>query len=491
MEGFLRKKIFGANYRWWALYIVALAVFIATTDAGLLSISLPVIMRDFNADLALAGWITFIYALVTGSLYLPCGRLSDLVGRKKTFSAGFLLYSFSSFIAGSSQGPGQLIFFRALQAVGSALMMANTFALVTSLFPVEERGRAMGISGGMVSAFGFTVGPILGGFLTYTLGWRAIFYITSFLGIVGFLATRFLLVEEEKGGSTPQKKESFDFIGSVAFALGLTSFLLALTTGQKGLWNSTLVRGELLAALLLLGLFVGWEAYTPFPLLDLKLFRIRLFAAGNVARLASFVSISMNNLIMPFYLQLALALDPLKAGFLMTPTALALAVLSPVSGWLSERVDARLLSSAGLTIKGIAFMILSSLELGATPFDIITRLALLGVGLGLFQTPNNNSLMSSIPQDRLGVGSSFLSIVRSFGQSVGVALTTTIVSARLLAVTGQTSLTSLASAAGAEATALSLSAFMQGYRYTYITAGVLCFAGAVASMMRGERKGKQ
>jgi len=490
MTGALHKKIFGPNYRWWALCIVALAVFIATTDAGLLNISLPVIMSDFNADLALAGWISFIYALVTGSLYLPCGWLSDLVGRKKTFSAGFLLYSLGSFVAGSSQGPGQLIFCRALQAVGSALMMVNTFALVTSLFPVEQRGRAMGISGGTVSAFGFTVGPILGGLITHTLGWRSVFYVTSFLGLVGFVATRLILLEEEKVRPGPQRKRPFDFIGTVVFALGLTSFLLALTTGQKGLWNSSRVRGEFLIAFLSLGLFIWWEGRTRYPLLDLKLFRIRPFVTGNLARLASFVGISMNNLIMPFYLQLGLALDPLRAGLLMTPTALALAVLSPITGWLSDRVNPRLLSSAGLAVKGIALMNLTSLDLGATPFEIVTRLTLLGIGLGLFQTPNNNSLMSSIPQNRLGVGSSFLSMVRSFGQSVGAALATTIVSTSLLAVSGQTSLRSLEDA-GLQEDSLILSAFMQGYRYVYLTAGFVCLAGAVASAMpdwRGKRK---
>ncbi len=484
MKGFIHKTVTGPNYRWWALGVVALAVFMVTTDQGLLAISLPIIITEFHADMALAGWIAFIYALVTGSLYLPCGRLSDLMGRKRIICAGFFLYSVSSVIAGFSQGPRQLIFFRALQAVGSALMMANTFALTTSLFPAEERGRAMGISGGLVSALGFTLGPVLGGFITHLWGWRFIFYVTSFLGLIGFTAARFILIEEKTVPSDPEEREPFDFAGTAAFALGLSFFLLALTTGQKGLWNSFVIQGEFLIAFSSIGYFIWWETHTRYPLLDLKLFRIFPFTAGNVARLISFIAFSMNELMMPFFLQLGMALNPLRAGFLMTPTALALAVLSPFTGWLSDRIGARLLVSSGLAIKGVAFILLSFLGLSASPLDVVIRLGLLGIGLGIFQTPNNNSLMGSIPVNRLGVASSFISIVRSVGRSVGTALATAIVSGSLLAVTGQTSLQNLQTHAALEGDSVLMSAFMQGYRYTFMTAGIFCLAGVLASLMR-------
>jgi len=483
MKRFIHNKIFGPNYRWWALCVVALAVFMVTTDQGLLAISLPVIMTEFHADMALAGWIALIYALVTGSLYLPCGRLSDLVGRKRIISVGFLFYSISSVIAGFSQGPGQLIFFRALQAVGSALMMANTFALTTSLFPAEERGRAMGISGGLVAALGFTLGPVLGGLITHTLGWRYIFYVTSLLGLIGFTTARILLFEEKTITSDPEAREPFDLTGAVTFALGLSFFLLALTTGQKGVWNSFMVQAEFLIAFSSLGFFLWWEAHTRYPLLDLKLFRIVPFAVGNVARLASFIAFSMNELMMPFFLQLGLALNPLRAGFLMTPTALALAVLSPFTGWLSDRIGTRHLVSAGLAIKGVAFVLLSFLGLSASPLDVVLRLGLLGIGLGIFQTPNNNSLMGSIPGNRLGVASSFISIVRSVGRSVGTAFATAIVSGSLLSVTGQTALQNLWTSSNPGANSVLMSAFMQGYRYTFMIAGLFCLAGMLGSLM--------
>ena len=175
-----------------------------------------------------------------------------------------------------------------------------------------------------------------------------------------------------------------------------------------------------------------------------------------------------------------MGMDPLQAGLLVAPMSLGLALLAPVSGWLSERISAQLLCALGLGVKGIGFTILSFLSVQSSPLDVILRLGLVGLGLGIFQTPNNNSLMSAIPKERLGVGSSFLSIVRSLGNSTGAALATTIVSARLLALTGQTSLPDLRGSAGTQGAAV-LQAFLEGFHYTFLSAAVLCFLGAVIS----------
>ena len=483
----IREKIFGPNYRWWVLWVPTLAVFIATADNGLLSISLPVIMSELDSDIATGGWIILIYTLVTGALYLPGGKLADLAGRKKVFVAGFLLYTVNSALAGFCQGAGQLIFFRAVQGIGSALMMGNTFAMVTALFPPEERGRALGISGGTSSALGFTLGPVLGGLVTHTFGWRYIFFITSFLGLLGSVAA-VLVLRDEAPRPAERRAESFDFIGAAVFAVGLSSLFLAMTAGQKGVWRSPLVWGEFLLALSSLAFFIWWESRACHPLLDLKLFRIRAFVAGNVARAADFISAGMHNLVMPLFLQLALGLDPFRAGLLMTPTPLMLALLSPVAGRLSERMSPRLLSALGLAIMGVSLIGVGFLRLGATQTEIIARLAFLGLGVGLYQTPNNHSLMSSIPENRLGVASSFISMIRSVGQSVGTAVATTVLSAMLLAMAGQTALPDLRSETRPDTSLLA--AFMLGYRYVYFTAAVVCFIGAAASLM-GEGGGEK
>jgi EmrB/QacA subfamily drug resistance transporter len=403
-----------------------------------------------------------VYALITASLYLPCGRLSDLIGIGKVFSAGFVLYGTSALAAGWSQNAEQLILFRAFQAAGSALIMANNFALVTALFPPEERGRAMGISGGAVSALGYTLGPVLGGLLTYALGWRSNLYVSAVLAFVGLGAARYLLPPESFKGSSV-KKEPFDFPGTITFALGISLLLFALATAQEGTWRSSLVGIEFLGGIFVLGLFVWLERRVPFPLLDLALFKIHAFTLGNTARWISFVTMSINVLLMPFFLQLAMRLDPLQAGFLVVPTPFAMALLAPLTGWMSERFIPERLCSLGMIINAVAFLFLSFLSVETTSFTVILWLGVLGFGMGLFQTPNNNLLMSSLPRQRLGVGSSFLAIVRSLGNSVGAALAATIVSAQLLAATGRTSLQYLGGNPGNEAGAPVLAAFLQAF----------------------------
>jgi EmrB/QacA subfamily drug resistance transporter len=472
--------------RWLSLSVASLASLIVTADSGQLSIALPVIIGEFHADITLAGWLAVVYALVTASLYMPCGRLSDLAGIGKLFKIGFIIYSASSLAAGFAQGAAQLVFFRALQGVGSALIMANNFALVTALFPPEERGRAMGIAGGTVSALGYSLGPVLGGLVTHTLGWRSNFYLSAALAVIGFAAARSLLPPETLKG-TMTRRAPFDFIGAGAFSLSISLLLVALTTAQKGSWHGPLIAAEFAGGVVMLAFFIFWERRCRDPLLDLALFRIAAFALGNAARLISFVTMSINNLLMPFFLQLAMGLDPLQAGFLVAPTPVAMALLAPLTGWLSERCMPERMGALGLLTTSIAFAGLTFLKPSTTAFEVVFWLALLGVGMGIFQTPNNNLLMSSLPRQRLGIGSSFLSIVRSVGYSTGAALGATIVSAQLASVTRQTSLQDLQRAAAPGDGGPMLAAFMLGFRYAFLAAVVICLIGAALSAIRVSR----
>jgi len=471
-----------ARSRWWSLSVASIASLIVTADSGQLSIALPLIITEFKADLTLASWIALAYALITASLYLPCGRLSDLVGVGRLFLAGFLLYGASSIAAGSAQSSAQLIIFRALQAAGSALIMANNFALVTALFPPAERGRAMGIAGGAISAIGYTLGPVIGGLLTHGFGWRSNFFLSALLAFAGFGAARFLLPLESFRGSAV-KREPFDLTGALAFAWSISLLLIGLATAQKAGWQSSLVNLTLTGGLVALGFFIWWEKRARFPLLDLGLFRIPAFSLGNSARWISFVTMSVNNLLMPFFLQIAKGLDPLYAGFLVAPTPLAMALLAPLTGWMSERFIPERLCAIGLAVTGVAFVLLSFLSPASSSIEIISWLALLGIGMGVFQTPNNNLLMTAVPRQRLGVGSAFLSIVRSVGYSTGATLTASIVGAQL-AVTGQTSLQILVQELATGGGALGLAAFLRGFRLACMVAAALCFLGAAISAVR-------
>jgi EmrB/QacA subfamily drug resistance transporter len=472
--------------RWWALSVASTATLVVTADSGQLSIALPAIIEEFNADITLAAWIALVYALVTASLYMPCGRLSDLVGVGNLFKTGFLVYSASSLAAGLSQGMEQLVFFRALQGAGSAMIMANNFALVTSLFPPEERGRAMGIAGGSVSALGYSLGPVIGGLVTHALGWRSNFYLSAALALIGRGAARALLPAETFKGSTA-RRAPFDFTGAVAFSLSISLILIALTLSQKGSIQDPAIAALFAGGMVTLVLFVLWEKRCYEPLLDLALFRIPAFTLGNAARLASFVTMSVNNLLMPFFVQWVMGLDPLRAGLLVAPTPLAMAMLAPIAGWLSERFLPERLGALGLAITAAAFSGLSFLQPEARALEVVFWLTLLGFGMGIFQTPNNNLLMSSVPRERLGIGSSFLSIVRSVGYSTGAALAATILSAQLAKATGETSL-DLQGAAHLNNAGPAIEAFLLGFHYACLSAAVICFIGAALSMIRVSRR---
>ena len=476
---------FALRNRWWSLSVASIATLIVTADTGQLSIALPLIITEFGADLALASWIALVYALITASLYLPCGRLSDLLGVGNLFLGGFILYGMSSIAAGASQSAVQLVVFRALQAAGSALIMANNFALVTALFPPEERGRAMGIAGGAVSAIGYTMGPVIGGLLTHGFGWRSNFFVSALLAFCGFAAARVLLPPESFKPSAA-KKEPFDLIGALSFACCISLILFGLATAQKSGWRSPAVIFCLLSGIALLFFFIRWERRAGAPLLDLALFRIPAFTLGNMARWISFITMSVSILLMPFYLQFALRLDPLRAGFLVAPTPLAMALLAPLTGWMSERFAAERLCAAGLTVSGCAFVLMSFLSPASTSTQIAVCLALVGTGMGLFQTPNNNLLMTAVPRHRLGVGSAFLSIVRSLGYSIGAALATTIVGAQLTG-SGASSLQSFTKQLAADGSTIGLAAFMRGFHFACLTAAGLCFLGAAISAVQVSR----
>jgi len=251
---------------------------------------------------------------------------------------------------------------------------------------------------------------------------------------------------------------------------------------QKAGWRSLLVSIPLVVGVAALGFFIKWEKRVSFPLLDLALFRIPAFTLGNIARWISFVAMSVSILLMPFFLLLVMSLDPLQAGFLVAPTPLAMAMPAPLTGWMSERFIPERLCAAGLSVTGAAFILLSFLSPTSSSLEIILYLALVGIGMGLFQTPNNNLLMTAVPRHRLGVGSAFLSIVRSVGYSSGATLAATIVSHYLLQASGDTSLQNLGGAAGIGSDMLTLSAFLRGFRSAYLIVAILAFSGAAVSL---------
>lgn len=480
------QRLFGGrNHRWWALVTVDIGILMSTLDASIVNIALPTILTSLEASLAATTWVVMAYLLAITVLLLPFGRLSDIMGRKRLYTVGLALFAVGSGLCGVSADVGSLIAFRIVQAAGAAMVTAIGFAIVTAAFPAWQRGLALGINGTVV-AVGITLGPTVGGVLIETLGWRWIFLVNLPIGAIGAVASWAILNERLISGGREMRGQSFDLAGAAVAAVALVSMLLALTQGPEAGWSSALVLSLLGLSLLAAGLFVVVEMRVPEPLVDLALFRHRAFAAGNVAGLLAFLAIAANAFLMPFYLQVVQGFDALRAGLLMTPTPLAMALVAPLSGWLSDRVGAKILSSLGLAGIVVALLLLAGLTPESDYSDVVVRLLLLGLGLGVFQSPNNSSVMGDVPRERLGIGSGILSLMRNLGTVVGVAAGAAFLLGSLAAAGITVGVGTLESGVAPEEARRELvSAFMAGLRQAYLAAAAFAALGVAASLARG------
>lgn len=412
-------------YKYLVLANVALGTFMATLDGSIVNIALPTIAKDFQVHLGVLQWVVTSYLLTISSLLLAFGRLADILGKNKVFAVGFLGFIIGSALSGLAGNVWQLVGFRVVQAVGAAMLMANGMGLVTSVFPARERGRALGMTGSVVAA-GSLTGPSLGGFLVNSLGWRSIFYINIPIGIIGFLAGIMLLPKDKDISGN----QTFDYAGALFFAGGMTAFLLSLSEVQEMGWRSVSVLSLAGLAVVLISLFFFTEFKVRQPMIDLSLFKNRLFFAGNAAGLISFVTMFFALFLMPFYLDQVLVLKPYQIGLMMTPFPLAMLVVAPLSGWASDRIGPLYLTTGGMAIITVALALLSTLDINTPLWAVAVRTGLMGLGAGLFQSPNNSSVMGTVPPPKLGVAGGVVATVRNVGMVIGVALSVTLFNTR-------------------------------------------------------------
>ncbi len=477
------SAVHGPNHKWWALGVVQTGVLMSTLDAGIVAVSLPTIMARFHAGVTMIQWIVLAYLVVITVTLLPFGRLADMYGRKQIYTLGFVIFTAGSALCGASQSVEQLALFRAFQAVGASMLMANGMAITSAVFPARERGKALGI-GGTVVATGTTIGPTIGGLLTQWLGWRSIFYVNIPVGVIGVAMALLVLRNKEITPTLSGRRPSFDLAGALIAASGLLALLFALSgVDQIGLPEGVDL-ALYAAAALAFATFVLVERRKREPMIDLSLFQLKLFALGSGAGLLAFLAVSANAFLLPFYLQLILHFPPSQAGLLMTPTSLVIAVVAPVSGWLSDRMGARLLSSLGMLLVCLALFSLSRLDAASGYGDVLLRLVLLGLGQGMFQSPNNSSVIGSVPRERYGIASGFLSMMRNLGMVMGTALASSLLVSGLIATAGHVNLEALGNAQALDNGAL-ISGFMMGMERAYLVAAIIAAAGILASLSRG------
>lgn len=401
---------------WLVLANVAVGTFMSTLDGSIVNVALPAMAKSFEVNIDVLQWVVTAYLLTISSLLPVFGRLADILGRSRVYAAGFLVFVAGSVFCGFSTAIWALVVSRVLQAIGAAMLMANGMAIITSVFPPEERGQALGISGTVVAA-GSLTGPSIGGFLVAAFGWPSIFLVNLPIGLAGFLLSRSVLPRDYAS----QEREPFDYLGAVFFTLGMFLTLFGLSSGERFGWSSPVIWLSLICGGVGLSVFFYHEKKAAYPMLDLKLFQNKIFLFGNLAGLISFVSMFATTLLMPFYMDKILHFEPREIGLMMTPFPLAMAVIAPLSGRLSDRIGPVILTTLGMGINSLGLVLLSFLTPNASYFTIFWRMFLLGVGMGLFQSPNNSSVMGAVPRTKLGVAGGVNSLVRNVGMVTGIA----------------------------------------------------------------------
>jgi len=402
--------------RWLVLVAASLGTFLATVTATSINVALPSLATDLGAPFSLVQWVVLAYLLATSVLLPLVGRAADTFGKKPLFLLGYGIYTLGSLLCGFSGNAGSLIAFRAFQGVGSALLTALSFAIVTDVFPDEERGKALGVAGAMLSS-GVVIGPTLGGFLVSALSWHWVFFAGAPIGVLGAaLALRVVPADR------PTQGGRFDYPGAGVLLAALLSLLLALTLGQERGFTAPLILGLFAASALALGGFVRLELRTPEPLLDLRLFGLTDLSIGLVSGLATFVAISGTIFLMPFYLENVLGYAPREVGLLMAVVPIVLVVIAPISGALSDRFGVRPITVLGLVLVLVGYFAVGTLDEKVSALGYVLRFLPIGLGMATFQSPNNSAIMGSVPRAQSGTVGGLLAFTRTFGQTAGIAV---------------------------------------------------------------------
>jgi EmrB/QacA subfamily drug resistance transporter len=403
--------------KWGVLLAVGIASLMSAVDGSVANIILPVVTRAFQTDVATIEWVVTIYLLVVSGLLLSFGRLGDMRGNKRVYLIGLVIFVLGSTLSGAAPSAAALVAFRALQALGAAMLLSNSPAILTKNFPAEQRGQALGMQATM-TYLGLTIGPSLGGWLATQFSWRAVFYINVPVGLLAlWLSLRSIPTEPPAAAA-----QRFDLGGAMVFTAGLVAFLLALSLGADWGWASPPIIALAAGAILLLAAFIAVERNVHAPMLDLSLFRNRLFSAATGSAILNYICVYSVLFLLPFYLIQGRGLDPEQAGLLLTAQPIAMAIAAPISGTVSDRIGSRLPGTLGMGLLALGLFFLSRLG-GASPLSYVgLALLVIGLGTGIFISPNSSALMGSAPRQRQGIAAGVLATARNVGMMLGVGI---------------------------------------------------------------------
>ncbi len=473
-----RRRLVDPNapsYRWWLLVVTSLGALLASLTSGTLIIALPDILRDLQTDLFALLWIVVGYTLVVTVLVLNAGRLADIFGRTRTYTLGLAVFTVASAFCAIAPTPLLLILGRVLQGVGGAFMFANSAALVTDAFPRSELGKALGLNAMVVGA-GLIMGPILGGWLT-GFGWRFVFWFNVPLGLIGIVAALLILVEK-----TPaQRSISIDWLGSGLYLVALLALMTSLAFGGLYGWTTWWVVGGFVLFFVLMPIFIFVESRVRTPILDLSLFRDRLFTMGNLTGLLNGVARNSVLFLLVFYLQGVRGSDPVTAGIQLAPLAIGLLVLSPISGVLADRYGSRELATLGMLVTAAGLAGLLTLQVDTPYWQLALWQLIIGAGSGLFNSPNTSAVMGVIPPAKRGIGAGTRAMLTNTGFVLSIALAIGLMTSAM----DPKVLVAVFSGTQIGTSGIDMGPFMDALHIAFAAGVVASLIGAGISMMRG------
>jgi len=459
--------------KWLVLSLVAVGIFMSTLDGSIVNVALPTIMAELGVPLTTVKWVVVIYLLTVSSLLLFFGRLSDMRGRRWVYSRGLAVFSLGSLLCGLSPDAIWLIISRALQGVGAAMIMACTPALVVDIFPLEERGRALGMVGTVVAG-GLTMGPALGGILLQFFPWRVIFYINVPVGAAAAAATVMWL----RGGPETITQEPIDWPGTILLIVCFPALLTALSRGGEWGYTSLPTLSLVCAFIVALLLLIVAETHSRYPIVEPSLFSVRLFSVSIAAAVTLFISLFTISFMLPFYLVNPAGFPMAKTGGILVIPFFFLFIGAPLAGALSDKIGSRLLCTLGLSIMALSLFSFSRMPASTNIWPVAWRLALAGIGTATFTSPNSAAAMSAVAQNRRGIAAALVATARNLGMVFGVAVAAVIFNASFQNASGGQSLQNYHP--GLE------DAFMIAFHHVMLWGAAVAVLGAMLSALRGK-----
>jgi EmrB/QacA subfamily drug resistance transporter len=399
----------------WVLLVVGGGTLLTAASSSTVNLALPELSHELHVPLELTSWVVTSFLLTTTVLLLVAGRLGDVLGHARVYLAGFALFGLASLGCGLAPGIGGLIAGRIAQGVGSAMVAATGPALLTTTFPGAQRGRALGLLS-TATYTGLTVGPPIGGWVVGILSWRWVFLVNLPVAAL-VIALGIAVLPSSRGRS----EKAFDWPGMLSSILGLPLLLFALTQGRRLGWSSPLVLGAGACGLGLLAAFVWIERRQPHPLLDLRLFRSRIFSGATLSAFGNYVALFVPTILLPFYVVEALGIEPARAGIVLSAQPLVMAIVASPAGRLSDRWGSRGLATVGMLVLALGLGGLSFVGPGASVGQVMAWCAVIGLGTGVFISPNSSALMGAAPRSQQGVAGGVMAVARSLGMMTGVA----------------------------------------------------------------------